>query len=151
MDPKTSLGMHTTASAVACPNEIQLSHIESMLSRSASAWQSSAVLCATFSCDAEGSRCVPCDIGSSLFFFAKAQSAALLDMEGAGRGKRARMPKKRNKQEAEPSSTDWLDLTGESDEEIPTIQRKRAKQSRAAAKSKSPAHQRVDWQVSIAG
>ena len=86
----------------------------------------------------------------SAFHFSsfKAQPAALVDMDGAGRGKRARMPKKRNKEEAEPSSTDWLDLTGESDEEVQTIPRKRAKQSRAAAKSKSPAQQRVDCKVS---
>ena len=65
------------------------------------------------------------------------------------RGKRARLPKRCYKEEAEPS--DWLDLTGESDEETPTIQRKRAKQSRAAGKPKNPAQQRVDWQASIAG
>eukprot|EP00891_Asterochloris_glomerata_P004248 jgi/Astpho2/4248/Aster-x0621 len=65
-------------------------------------------------------------------------------MDGAGRGKRTRLPKKSYNEEAEPSSTEWLDLTADNDEEIPTIKNKRARKTRAASHSKSPAQQRVD-------
>ena len=61
------------------------------------------------------------------------------------------MPKKSYNEEAEPSSTEWLDLTADNDEEIPTIKNKRARKTRAASHSKSPAQQRVDRLVSIAG